>query len=151
MPAADSIVPIIVAVSGALGLADLIRAVVVRKKTSAEAQAAAAGAVKSRADAADTITGAAAKLVEQQDERIGRLEQRDRQNTERIAHLEDRDRRRDQLAARHGSWDRQVTDRIQDLLDLLTDLLAGRTVTPARIRQVEQALGDPPPLYLPPD
>lgn len=143
MPAADSIVPVIVAVSGAIGLRELIGAVLSRGKTSAEAEASAATAVKSKADAADTITGAAGRMVEQQDRRIALLDAR-------IEQLEDRDRARDNLAARHAPWDRQMADRLQDLLELLSDLLAGRRVTPERIAELEQPVGDPPPLYVSP-
>lgn len=143
MPAADSIVPTIVAVSAAIGLRELIAAFLGRRKVSAEAEAAAAGAVRSRADAADVLTGAAGRMVDQQDRRIERLDARIRQ-------LENRDRARDDLAARHAPWDRAVADRLQDLLDMISDLLAGRRVSPDRLRELEQPVGDPPPLYVPP-
>jgi hypothetical protein len=143
VPAADSIVVSIVAVATALGGKEAVGWALSRWRTPAEAQADAATVVKSRADAADVLTGAAGRMVDQQDKRIERLDAR-------IAQLEERDRARDDLAARHAPWDRQMADRLQDLLEVLSDLLAGRRVTPARIRELETPIGDPPPLYVPP-
>jgi hypothetical protein len=114
MSAADSLVPTIVAVSAAVGGRELVALIFARRKTSAEAEAFAAGAVASRADAAQTLTEAAGALVRPLTEQIAylrsRVDELERREHDHADALRRRDDQHAEVLRRHAKWDRSALD-----------------------------------------
>lgn len=125
-----------------------------RRKGAAEADI-------SEANAADVSTDVAAKMLRQVDERremdraerdVERRADREemRELREEIAELRRKDRERDVFADRHTQWDRRQAERLRQVRHTLADALSGREISPDRLAELDEPLGDPPPLYLAP-
>jgi len=112
----------IVAAGGVVAVRELAGLVLSRRKTSAEAEAAAARATSSRADAAKVLSQAAASIVTRLEQEIAELRA---ENAAEVRSLRERLHRRDVLARNHVPWDRQVAD---------------------ALRRLGQPVSDPPPL-----
>lgn len=125
---AGFIVQSIVSVTAAVGVGQLLSALVGRRKTSAEAEAKSAEAGTSQATAAQIIADSATKMLGPLEKRIKDQDERLDQQDAEIRQLRHEQREHAELLVQHAAWDRTA---------IVADI------------EHRLALGPPPPLFPP--